>query len=72
MPWPLACIGREHPDTLTSVGNLAYLHAKLYNYKESLNLHNRAYKGYNVVLGEHHPTTEACRQHRSEVLGLQG
>jgi tetratricopeptide (TPR) repeat protein len=64
-------LGREHPDTLTSVNSLAYLLAKLCDYKESLDLYNRACDGYSVVLGEHHPTTQACRQHRSEVLALQ-
>jgi tetratricopeptide (TPR) repeat protein len=64
-------LGREHPHTLNSVYNLAYLLAKLCDYKESLDLYNRACSGYSIVLREHHPTTQACRQHRSEVLALQ-
>jgi tetratricopeptide (TPR) repeat protein len=64
-------LGREHPDTLTSVYCLANLLAKQHMFKESLNLYNRAYDGYSIVLGEHHPTTRACRQHRSKVLESQ-
>ncbi|ENH99051.1 hypothetical protein COCC4DRAFT_154204, partial [Bipolaris maydis ATCC 48331] len=61
-------LGREHPDTLSSVYCLAHMLATLCDYKESLNLYNRACDGYSVVLGEHHSTTRACRQHHSEVL----
>ena len=64
-------LGREHPHTLTSVYCLAYLLAKRRDYNESLALYNRACDGYSVVLGEHHPLTRACRQHRSEMLGLE-
>jgi hypothetical protein len=64
-------LGREHPDTFTSVYCLAYLLAKRRDYNESLALYNRACDGYSIVLGEHHPTTRACRQHRSEMLALQ-
>jgi hypothetical protein len=64
-------LGREHPNTLTSVYHLANLLAKLCDYKECLDLYNRACSGHSIVLREHHPTTQACRQHLSEVLALQ-
>lgn len=64
-------LGREHPDTLTSVYCLADLLAKQHMFEESLSLYKRACDGYSIVLGEHHPTTRACRQHYSEVLKSQ-
>lgn len=64
-------LGREHPDTLTSVYCLADLLAKQHMFNESLALYERACDGYSRVLGEHHPTTRACRQHYSEVLKPQ-
>jgi hypothetical protein len=64
-------LGREHPDTLTSVYCLAHLLAKQHMFKESLNLYRRACDGYSKVLGEHHPTTRACRQHCSKVFESQ-
>jgi hypothetical protein len=64
-------LGREHPDTLTSVYCLAYLLAKQDCYKESLALYDRACVGHSNVLGDDHPITRACRQHRSEAFILQ-
>ena len=39
--------------------------------EESLDLYRRACDGYSIVLGEHHLTTRACRQHYSKVLKSQ-
>jgi hypothetical protein len=64
-------LGREHPDTLTSLYCLAHLLAKQGCYKESLALYDRACAGYNIVLGEDHPTTRACRQHRTKTVASQ-
>jgi hypothetical protein len=55
-------LGREHPSTLTSVYCLAHLLAEQHHYQESLGLYERAFTGYCTVLGERHPTTQACRQ----------
>ncbi|KAF1931353.1 HET-domain-containing protein [Didymella exigua CBS 183.55] len=64
-------LGREHPDTLTSVYCLAHLLAKQYDYEESLALYDRACDGLSVILGDHHPTTRGCRQHRTKAIALQ-
>ncbi|KZZ95532.1 Tetratricopeptide-like helical [Moelleriella libera RCEF 2490] len=64
-------LGREHPDTLRSVYDLAYLLAQQERYNESSVLYERAYTGFCIALGEHHPTTHACREHRAEILTLQ-
>ena len=55
-------LGREHPDTLASMNNLALLLAKLCCYHESLALYERACAGCHIVFGEGHPNTRACRQ----------
>jgi hypothetical protein len=59
-------LGREHPDTLTSVYCLAHLLVGKHCYEESLVLYKRACAGYQTVLGKDHPTTRACRQHYNE------
>ena len=64
-------LGREHPDTLMSVYNLAHLLANQHRYAESRALYERACAAYTTVLGEHHPTTCACREHYREMLTLQ-
>ncbi|KAF1924974.1 tetratricopeptide repeat domain protein, partial [Didymella exigua CBS 183.55] len=55
-------LGREHPETLMSMYNLAHLLAKLYRYDESFALYERACAGCHIVFGEDHPNTRACRQ----------
>jgi hypothetical protein len=56
-------LGREHPNTLTSIYCLAHLLAQLRCYSESLALYERACAGYHIVFGDNHPTTRICRQH---------
>ncbi|KAH7109249.1 hypothetical protein B0J13DRAFT_579231 [Dactylonectria estremocensis] len=53
-------LGREHPDTLTSVYNLAYLFHRQTRFSEAAELYKRACSGYVEVLGSDHPTTRAC------------
>jgi tetratricopeptide (TPR) repeat protein len=64
-------LGREHPDTLTSVHNLAHLLAHQHRYHEALALYDRASAGYQAVLGKDHPTTRACCQHHADSLASQ-
>ncbi|OCK72694.1 hypothetical protein K432DRAFT_315676 [Lepidopterella palustris CBS 459.81] len=61
-------LGKEHPDTLTSVYCLAYLLADRHRYDESAALYKRACAGYRTVLGNDHPTTRACREHYTKML----
>ena len=61
-------LGKEHPDTLTSVYCLAYLLHQKKRYKDAEVFYDRAYAGYRKTLGEKHPTTAACSQHYSSML----
>ncbi|CAI6225488.1 unnamed protein product [Periconia digitata] len=52
-------LGKEHPSTLNSVGNLAYLLQHRNRYKEAMLLYKRVSSGYTTTLGLDHPTTQA-------------
>ena len=61
-------LGKEHPDTLTSVYCLAHLLHQNKRYKDAEVFYRRAYAGYRKTLGEQHPTTAACFWHYSLML----
>lgn len=48
-------LGKEHPDTLTSVYGLAYTLYQQEQYKEALSLNHMAWIGYQENLGAAHP-----------------
>lgn len=52
-----ATLGAEHPDTLTSVDNLALLYQSMGRYADSERLHRRALDARERVLGPEHPDT---------------
>ncbi|KAF2463882.1 uncharacterized protein BDR25DRAFT_329448 [Lindgomyces ingoldianus] len=56
-------LGKEHPDTLTSVYCLAFLFHQQQQHEAALALYQRASSGYQRVLGVEHLTTKACSQH---------
>lgn len=58
-------LGKEHPNTLTSVYCLAYLLHQQGKYQEALLLYQRASTSYEKTLGLDHPTTKACLKHSS-------
>ena len=49
--------GEEHPDTLTSLSNLAYSYGKVGDYEKSLELTEKVYILQCKILGEEHPNT---------------
>ncbi len=61
-------LGKEHPNTLTSVYWIALLLADRDRYDESVLLYKRACAGYSTVLGKDHPYAHACRHHYSRCL----
>jgi hypothetical protein len=61
-------LGREHPNTLTSVYHLAFLFHRRQHYSTAVGLYQRAHKGYVKVLGAEHPTTTACLLHYESAL----
>ena len=56
-------LGVEHPDTLASVQNLAYLFYHQQRYHDASNLYLRA-----SALGLKHPTTQDCLQHHASMV----
>ena len=55
-------LGPEHPDTLTSVNNLAFLYRSQGRYAEAEPLYQRALAGMERVLGKDHPNTKVVRE----------
>ena len=61
-------LGKEYPDSLTSVYCLAYLLHPKKRYKDAEVLYHRAYAGYRKTLREKYTTTAACLRHYSLML----
>ncbi|CEJ58343.1 hypothetical protein PMG11_07002 [Penicillium brasilianum] len=74
--WALATqekvLGREHPDTLTSVSNLGLALSKQGKYEEAEAMHRRALEGYEKVLGREHPDTLTSVNNLGLVFDRQG
>ncbi|OCK97425.1 tetratricopeptide repeat domain protein, partial [Cenococcum geophilum 1.58] len=54
-------LGKEHPDTLTSVYCLAYLYHQRKQYDTASELYQRACNAYKRILSPKHPTAVVCR-----------
>jgi len=52
-------LGKEHPDTLASVNNLASVLQDLRKYEEAEQIYRRALEGREKVLGKEHSDTIA-------------
>ena len=50
-------LGEQHPETLSSLNNLANAHYDIGNFQQALTLHQKAYFLFYKVLGEKHPDT---------------
>jgi hypothetical protein len=61
--------GEEHPDTLTSMGNLTSTYRNQGRWKEAEELDVQAMETRKRVLGEEHPDTD---QHEEPCTHLQG
>jgi hypothetical protein len=74
--WALAtrekALGREHPDTLTTVSNLGSLLDSQGKYEEAEAMHRRSLEGYEKVLGHEHPHTLTSVSNLGSVLDSQG
>jgi tetratricopeptide (TPR) repeat protein len=51
-------LGAEHPATLNSVNNLAFLHSSMGDYEKAKPLYERAAEGFIKKLGKDHPQTK--------------
>ncbi len=65
-------LGAEHPDTATSLNNLALLYYAQGKYSEAEPLLLRALAIYEQQLGREHPTTQAVREMYSLLLRTTG
>jgi hypothetical protein len=61
-------LGKEHPDTLASIYNLAYVLSNRKRFSEANALYQRALNGYGMTLAPDHPTVQACRTHYTCML----
>ncbi|KAF1352633.1 TPR-like protein [Lizonia empirigonia] len=65
-------LGREHPNTLTSVSNLGSVLERQGKYEEAEAKHRRALEGREKVLGPEHPDTLTSVSQLGSVLESQG
>ena len=65
-------LGKEHPDTLTSVSNLALVLQDQGKYKAAEKLNRQALEGCETVLGKEHPNTLTSVGNLASVLQDQG
>jgi Tfp pilus assembly protein PilF len=61
-------LGKEHPDTLTSVNNLGAVLQAQGDYKTAEEHHRRALAGWESVLGKEHPNTLTSANNLAVVL----
>ncbi|CUS06611.1 unnamed protein product [Tuber aestivum] len=64
-------LGPDHPDTLTSVNNLAGVLQSQGKYDESEEMHRRALEGREKILGPDHPNTLSSVKNLATVVRLQ-
>ena len=65
-------LGKEHPDTLGSVNNLAELYQVEGRYAEAEPLYKRALETQERVLGKEHPDTLGSVNNLAELYRVQG
>ncbi|KAI9877032.1 MAG: hypothetical protein M1830_005006 [Pleopsidium flavum] len=65
-------LGLEHPDTLISVSNLAFVLQKQGKYEEAEKMNRRALEGMNKALGPEHPDTLISVSNLALMLRHQG
>jgi tetratricopeptide (TPR) repeat protein len=65
-------LGANHPDTLTSISNLASVLRRQGRYEEAESMNRRALKGYEKELGANHPDTLTSVGNLALVLQRQG
>ena len=65
-------LGKEHPDTLTSMNNLASVLDNQGKYEEAEEIDRRVLKLYEKVLGKEHPDTLTSMNNLALVLDNQG
>jgi tetratricopeptide (TPR) repeat protein len=64
--------GKEHPDTLASMNNLATVLSNQGKYEQAEEIHRQALRLRETVLGKEHPATLGSMNNLAEVLSDQG
>lgn len=64
-------LGVDHPDTSTSVNNLALVLLYQGKYKQAEEMNRRGLAGYEKVLGVHHPDTLASVNFLAHLLSVR-
>jgi len=67
-PWPSGALGPNHPDTATSLNNLAELYHSQGKYEQAEPLYQRALAIREQALGPNHPNTNATRANYAGLL----
>jgi hypothetical protein len=62
-------LSKEHPDTLTSMNNLALVLGNQGKYEEAEEMHRQTLGMVKTVLGKEHPSTLMGRSKRSSFSG---
>ena len=65
-------LGPEHPDTLTSMSNVARALSDQGNYREAEQMHRQVLELDKIVLGPEHPDTLTSMSHIAQALSDQG
>jgi tetratricopeptide (TPR) repeat protein len=65
-------LGKEHPDTLVSVSNLAVVLTRQGKYEQAEEMNRRALEGWEKALGKEHPHTLVSVSNLAWVLTRQG
>ncbi|RKL04917.1 hypothetical protein BFJ70_g17166 [Fusarium oxysporum] len=65
-------LGKEHPDTLSSMNNLALVLRKIGKYEEAEKMHRETLEAREKVLGKEHPSTLSSMNNLALVLGNMG
>ena len=65
-------LGQEHPDTLTSMNNLAMVLSSQGKYEEAEEMHRQTLELREKVLGKEHPYTLTSMNNLAVVLSSQG
>ncbi|OQW93106.1 MAG: kinesin, partial [Beggiatoa sp. IS2] len=65
-------LGKDHPDTATSLNNLALLYNNTGDYAQALPLYERALAILKKTLGERHPNTQTVAGNYQDLLEKMG
>jgi tetratricopeptide (TPR) repeat protein len=69
--WARWALGKEHPDMLASVSNLATILQSQGKYEEAESMNQRALEGFEKALGKEHPDTLASVSNLATILRTQ-